>query len=546
MSAGLDLRLTAVHAVGKLRRSVRRRRSEITLTILGTMRALMPGLLVVLLAAAAPAHAAPDPAARCEALARSDFSATQDAPFAVTAATVVADSGNAAFCKVAGYVAPEVSFEMRLPLAAWNHGFALVGSGGWANYKFVFLCKVPLERNYACIAGDAGHAHAQGLWMQANAQARIDWGYLATHKLALAGKALARAFYGDSPRLSLMLGCSTGGYQSLVEAQRFPWDFAGVIAIAPDIDEGDLSMRTAWAARNLLDSGGQPLFSPADLRTLHEAALAACDLADGVRDGIIGDPLACRFDPRVTACRSGSSANCLTPAKIAAAARIYAGPTTSAGVPISTAGPFPGSELMWPGILEDVRFAHDFFRFALAESPRDGFPETAFDFDSDYKRLGLGGTFISSNPDLRRFARAGGKLLIVQGTNDTTEQAHAAIDYYEMVERVAGGPQAALGYARLFLVPGMNHCSGGDGAFAVDWFGAMERWAGQGRAPDMLVAAHVPAWIDNEVAIGAGLTAPAAGQAVTFTRPLYPYPLHAQYSGHGDVNVAASFRAAGG
>ena len=198
----------------------------------------------------------------------------------------------------------------------------------------------------------------------------------------------------------------------------------------------------------------------------------------------------------------------------------------------------------WPDILEDVKFADNYFRFALAESPLDGFPADKFDYDEDYKRLGLGGTFVDSNPDLRKFAQAGGKLIIVQGGNDVTEQAHAAIDYYQMVERVMGGAGPTQAFARLFVVPGMNHCSGGDGAFAIDHLAAIQAWVG-GTAPAALIGAHVPAWEDLNVAVREGLTAPPPGTTVTFTRPAYPYPLHAEYSGHGDVNDAGSFVAKG-
>ena len=485
-----------------------------------------------------------DTSSTCSRLPTIDFTKTQDAPFLVTSASVTAQDGQAAYCRVTGYVMPEITFELRLPIANWNHKFILFGSGGWASNKVTARCRAPVERGYACIVGDAGHQTNGGLWMQAAAQTKIDWGYRATHVTALAGKALTRAFYGDAPRLSLMMGCSTGGYQALVEAQRFPWDFAGIVAIAPDIDESDLSMRTTWAARQLVGADGRPIFATHDLEILHQAALRACDMLDGVRDGIIGVPQACRFDPRKVLCSNGrNSADCLSERQVAAATRIYQGPRTSSGAPLSTAGPFPGSEMEWPNILEDVKFADNYFRFALADLPHDGFPASRFDFDQDYKRLGLGGEFISSNPDLRRFRNAGGKLLMVQGGNDVTEQAHAELDYYEMVERVSGGHQATQTYTRLFLVPGMNHCSGGDGAFVIDYLTAIDRWAGEGQAPERLVAAHVPEWVNGEGAVGyeGGMEPLGPDTHVTFTRPVYPYPLYAKYSGHGDVNDAANF-----
>lgn len=479
---------------------------------------------------------------QCRALTKIDFSRTQDAPFTLTDASVVRQNASRPFCELDGYVIPEISFKMRLPILDWNGRLIQLGSGGWASRKFTFLCEDPLSRGYACIMGDGGHQYNGGLWMQSSPQTKIDWGYRATHVVALAGKVLIQAFYLRAPTMSLMLGVSTGGYQGLVEAQRFPWDFNGIVAIAPDINEGDLSMRTAWIAHHLVDSDGHPIFTETDLELLHAGALKACDLSDGVRDGIIGDPMACSFDTRTVECKNGQATECLSRRQVDAAIAIYGGPTTSAGVPISTGGPLPGSEMEWPDALEDVSFAENFFRFALTESSLDGFPASKLNYDEDYKRLGLAGTFISSNPDLRKFKQAGGKLLIVQGGNDVTEQARSEIDYYQMVERAMGGAESTRTFARLFLVPGMNHGSGGDGAFAIDYLSAMEHWVVEDTAPDVLIGAHVQDWVNGSAGIRAGLTAPKAGMKVTFTRPIYPYPLHAVYSGHGDTSDFHSFR----
>ena len=507
---------------------------------------LLLAMLAFLLGAflALPAVAQDTSDQQCRALTKRDFSRTQDAPFTLTGASVMTQNVSRPFCELDGYIIPEISFKMRLPIVGWNGRFILLGSGGWANRKFDFLCDDPLSRGYACIMGDGGHQYNDGLWMQSNPQTKIDWGYRATHVVALAGKALVQAFYLKPPVMSLMLGVSTGGYQGLVEAQRFPWDFSGIIAIAPDIDEGDLSMRTAWIANHLLDENGGPLFTKSDLQILHAGALKACDDSDNIRDGIIGDPIACKFDPRTVECGSHRSTNCLAKPQVDAAMAIYGGPTTSAGVSISTGGPLPGSEMEWPDALEDVSFAENFFRFALTESPLDGFSARKFNYDEDYKRLGLAGTFLSSDPDLRRFRQAGGKLLIVQGGNDVTEQARSEIDYFEMVERVMGGAEETRGFVRLFLVPGMNHGSGGDGAFAIDYLSAMERWVADQAAPDVLVGAHVPEWANGSAGLRAGLTAPRAGMQVTFRRPIYPYPLHAVYNGHGDAKDYRSFHPA--
>jgi len=221
---------------------------------------LLLAVLVFLLGAflGVPAAAQDTSDQQCRALTKRDFSRTQDAPFTLTGASVMTQNVSRPFCELDGYIIPEISFKMRLPIVGWNGRFILLGSGGWANRKFDFLCDDPLSRGYACIMGDGGHHYNDGLWMQSNPQTKIDWGYRATHVVALAGKTLVQAFYLKPPVMSIMLGVSTGGYQGLVEAQRFPWDFNGIIAIAPDIDEADLSMRTAWIAKHLLDENGEP------------------------------------------------------------------------------------------------------------------------------------------------------------------------------------------------------------------------------------------------------------------------------------------------
>lgn len=496
--------------------------------------------------------------ARCKALQRADFTAIQDAPTQITDAELVdATTGDPAYCRVQGFVEPQVGFELRLPVETWNGKFMEVGDGGWGGNMFLFLCDGPIRRGYACLASDMGHkgAPSQALWARDNWQAQADFGYRATHVAALAGKSIVRSYYAQPASRSMMLGCSTGGYQGMVEAQRFPWDFDGIVAIAPDIeDEADLGMRVLWHMRNFLDDKGEPAFNSEQLQLLHTAALKQCDLSDGIKDGIIGDPVGCRFDPSVVACKAAQSSNCLNPRQVEAAKKIYAGPTTSAGEPISTRGVFPGSELGWAD--HAGAWATELFKYALySPTPGANWNIRDFDFDKDYKRLGLGALYTDSNPDLRKFKAAGGKLIVVQGGNDTQEMPGAILDYYATVQKTMGGRAATADFFRLFVVPAMKHCTGGDGAFAVDYLSYLETWVERGKAPDMMIGAHV------ESSYLLGLAAPGASDAeriwwtafsvlkfpldsavpVSFTRPIYPYPLIAKYKGSGNTNAAANF-----
>jgi hypothetical protein len=499
-------------------------------------------------------------AASCKAVRSADFTRIQDASTQITDATVVdARAKDPGYCRVQGYIAPQVGFEIRLPLAHWNGRLLEVGDGGWGGEMYLFLCDGPLRKGYACIASDMGHKAATGLalWAQNNLQAQVDFGYRATHVTALAGKAIVRSFYARAASKSMMLGCSTGGYQGMVEAQRFPWDFDGIVAIAPDMhSEADLSMRIVWKLRNLADKDGKPMLSSPALALVHKAALAACDLTDGLKDGIVGDPVGCKFDPSVLTCTSRRKSECLSPQQVAAVKRIYAGPMTSKGVSISTRGVFPGSELDWTVNEGSSAEVEEFFKYALfVPSPGPDWKITDFDFDHDYQRLGSGVPYTDNNPDLRKFKASGGKLIVAQGGNDTSEIPGAIFDYYETVERTMGGHAATEDFFRLFVVPGMKHCSAGDGAFAVDYLSYLEAWVEQGRAPDKMIGAHVDtAYLlehseDNGESAKDRVWLAAFKLAlpldpdipVTFTRPLYPYPLFARYKGAGDPNDAGSF-----
>jgi hypothetical protein len=526
------------------------------------MRALH--LLITCLAlglAAGIAHAeTPAGTNACQALLSQDFSGVQDAALQLTEARIVAaQSKTPAYCRVTGYVWPQVGIEIHLPVSTWNGKFMEVGDGGYGGNMYLFLCEGPVRRGYACIASDMGHKGATnlGLWGENNLQAQADWGFRATHVTALAGRALVRAFYGKPPSRSYMYGCSTGGYQGLVESQRFPWDFDGIVAIAPDADsEADISMRQVWKFRQLLDGEGKPLFTATDLELLHQSALEACDMDDGVRDGVISNPFGCRFDPGVLACKAGQSSGCLSSAQIAAARNIYAGPHTTAGLPISTRGVFPGSEMDWATAADGSAEVSQFFKYLLYRPAAGGsWRIQDFDFDHDYQRLGLGAMYTDSNPDLRRFKAAGAKLLVAQGGYDGLEIPGAIFDYYETVERTMGSRADTMDFFRLFLVPGMRHCSAGDGAFAVDYLTYLEAWVEQARAPEVMIGAHVDTdYLLTQSTEEEGsprdrvwwaafrLTYPLDAEVpVTFTRPFYPYPAYAKYTGRGSPSDARNF-----
>jgi Tannase and feruloyl esterase len=506
---------------------------------------------------------------RCATLRTADFSMLQDAPTQIAETALVAAVGkDPAYCRVRGYIAPQVGFELRLP-SNWNHKFIEIGCGGdCGTLEWALWC--PLPRGYACIVTDMGHKGGSGLWAHDNLQAEIDFGYRATHVTALAGKAIVASFYGEPASKSMLMGCSTGGYQGMVEAQRFPWDFNGIIAIAPDMGgQADLGMRSAWHIRNIFGEDGNAVLSVAQLQLLHQAALAKCDMTDGVRDGIVGDPSGCHFDPGVLACKAGQTASCLNPQQITAVRNIYSGPMSSKGEHVSTRGAFPGSELNWSEAsgTYDQNWATIFFRNMFTfGSTGQSWKIADFDFDRDYERLGLADIYSDNNPDLRKFKASGGKLIVAQGGNDSAEIPGALFDYYETVKRTMSDSGDTRSFFRLFTVPGMNHCTGGDGAFAVDYLSYLETWVERGQPPEKMIGAHVESayliqsaqqsnpdvpptsltpemWTERGAFLLRFPLDPAA--PVAFTRPLYPYPLHAMYTGRGDPKDAANFTAVG-
>lgn len=501
-------------------------------------------------------------AAQCRALEGADFASVQDAPTQVTEAKVVEASDNLpTYCRVKGYVTPNVGIEMRLPMTSWNGKFLEVGCGGYCGMSSADDCDDAVRRGYACIASDMGHQGkgVDGVWAYNNLQAQVDYGFRATHVAALAGKAITGRFYSNAPARSYYTGCSTGGRQGLVEAQRFPWDFDGIVAGAPAINLSATVLNILWGSIAIEDKDGKPLLSESDVQLIHNAALAQCDMDDGVNDGVISNPRACKFDPATLICKSGATRDCLSKEQADAVKKIYSGPTTSSGKKILTDGAMVGSELTFPTYHEfGGSFSQDFFRYlAFMPDPGPSWQRRHFDFDRDYKRLGMvealyGGT----DPDLRRFKAAGGKLILYHGWADSGGGGIAplkTVDYYETVEKTMGGRAATRDFLRFFMIPGMGHCAGGAGANDFDYLSYLESWVEKGRAPDVMIGGHldierfIKAYMSTENEADREKIVADMNRFMrdrsnsTFTRPVYVYPAYAKYNGAGDPNRAENF-----
>ena len=367
-------------------------------------------------------HAASGPpvsgvAAKCAALAGARFAGVPDAPTSVVKAEVLAaNDARPAVCSIEGYVSPSDRFGLWMPIAGWNGKYLVSGCGGMCGIVDMnFACPGHVRDGYACLQTDMGHTSTlrDATWALNNLQGVVDFAYRSTHVTTLAGKAIIAAFYNREIEESYFMGCSTGGRQGLVEAERFPFDFNGVIVIAPVIDETGSAIQLMSAATVNEGPGGKPILPVSKLPMLHDAVLRACDMDDGLKDGVVGDPMSCRFDAASLRCAGVDGPTCLTDEQIAVVRTIYDGPRNTRGEPIYNGGGFlRGSELAWKGdFLAEVSgpgkitdFMIDMFRYmAFMPSAGPNWTIADFDLDRDYKRLGLmESLFSAGNPDLRR------------------------------------------------------------------------------------------------------------------------------------------------
>jgi feruloyl esterase len=466
-----------------------------------TSRSFAIGMAVLLFSTAIPVHAMD-----CAALMRESFSSLPDAPTTISSAqSVPATADLLAHCEVRGFVAPQVRFEVRLP-DNWNGKFLHQGCGGLCGEVQPATCDDVLARNYAVAVTDMGHQGApwQSAWAFNNLPAEVDFAYRATHVVTVAAKAIIARYYGRPATRAYFRGCSTGGRQGLVEAQRFPADFDGIIAGAPVLDEtGVAALHLMWSGQANLDPQGRPLLEPAHVELLHSAVLEACDGRDGRRDGIIDDPRQCAFDPAALACPGDvAAAGCLTTAQQSAVRRIYDGARNSRGESLFAGGMSRGSEYEWvpnfvgrngPAAFAPGGPLRELYQYLIfMPDPGPNAPVTTFDFDVDPPRLALVETlYTAQNPDLTAFRARGGKLILYQGWDDAEIPPALVTRYFARVQQTMGGAAQTREFARLFMLPGVAHCRRGPGADTADWLTYLERWVEQSKAPDAVDTFHL-------------------------------------------------------
>ena len=442
-----------------------------------------------------------------------------------------------ALCRVAGTVSPAIKFEVWLPEeGAWNGRFQAVGGGGLAGIISYPAMAEAVRAGYASASTDTGHEASDSTWL-ADRQRQIDYGYRAIHEMTVKAKSIIGARYGAAPEYSYFNGCSTGGRQGLMEAQRYPEDYDGIVSGAPVFDFTHLHIGQLWTAHATLKVPGAVL-TREDLTLASNAVLAQCDAQDGVEDGILADPRTCDFDPNVLQCGSGSSDMCLAAPKVRALEMIYAGavnPRTGApiypGLEHGSEGPQPRNA-GWAMIMNgEGPFSIDTAIIGGMTFEDPEWDWRTFDFDADVAAVNgkLYGVLNAVNPDLRAFKARGGKLIVYHGWNDPGVMPQRTVDFHEQLVGFAAKATGADGqahtdeYLRLFMMPGMGHCRGGTGPDQADFMGAITAWVEQGQSPATITARKVE---DGDV---------------TMTRPLCPHPQVARYRGRGDPNDARNF-----
>lgn len=454
------------------------------------------------------------------ALSEADITLAADAP---------ADGDLPAFCQVQGTIWPETRFELRLPAEGWNGKFYMAGCGGFCGQVpadapgFINAINYALKRDYAVATMNGGHwgtGSTDARWALSNPVAEADWAWRAVAETTAAAKAVTRGYYGEDPDYSYFQGCSTGGRMANMAALRQPEDFDGIISGAPALDyPGLVGTAFAWIAQANTDDEGRAIVGPGDAATVADAVRAACDADDGVEDGLISDPAACQVD---------FAAADLSPEKIAVLEKWYSEPVNSEGRPLYPAAVPKGSEPFWPlwltglpgggGALVPNAFGPNFLAFmAFPEDPAPGYSPLDFDFDADPARMApLAALYNSDDPDLSAFRDAGGKLLMYHGLADAIVFPGKTLDYWERMTAATGED-----FARLFMIPGMDHCGIQGTGPGIDQSGfdplsALEAWVERGEAPDRLA------------------TTKTADGEPQWSRPVCAHPARASFSGDGD------------
>ena len=432
-----------------------------------------------------------------------------------------------AFCRITATLKPSsdsnIKIEVWMPASNWNGKFEAVGNGGWNGNIDSNALATGLRRGYATAATDTGHEGGGGPWMQSQ-EKLVDFGYRAIHEMTVKAKALIKAYYNNEAKLSYWNGCSAGGRQGLKASQKYPNDFDGIVAGAPALNSTGRAAFSVWIAQNMHKEEASYI-PPAKYGPIHDAVLQACDAIDGVKDRVIENPRQCKFDPKVLQCSAGDSANCLTSPQVLSAQTMYKPVVNSKTQKSIFPGLEPGSEMGWAtfGGPQAFGIGTQMYQFMVFKDPNWDYKKLNFDSDMATVDKIENGVINAMDPNLKPFFAHGGKMIQYHGWADQQIPSGSSVEYYQSVLDTMGGIGKVKENYRLFMVPGMGHCGGGDGPSTFDMLAALEQWVEKGKAPDAIPAAHL-----------------TNGQPDR-TRILCPYPQVATYKGSGSTDDAANF-----
>jgi hypothetical protein len=456
-----------------------------------------------------------------------------------------------AFCRVVAVAKPtsdsEIRIELWMPASGWNGKLQGLGNGGFAGQIDYMQLGAAVGKGYAATATDTGHSGSpiDATWALGHPEKVVDFGHRGIHEMTRVAKELVRAFYGKDAQHSYFAGCSDGGREALMEAQRYPADYDGILAGAPaNYWTALLSMAATDTQALTLDQAS--FIPPTKISTIAAAVNSACDQLDGVLDGILNDPRQCHFDPATIQCKSGEDSDkCLTAPQAAALKKIYAGPRDAHGREIFP-GFLPGAEdgpggwglwITGPELHKSLMafFEMGYFSNMVYENP--GWDDKTFNIDFGLKSADekTASALNATDPDLKAFRARGGKLIIYHGWNDPAIPARNTVNYYQSVVAKMGLNDVDS-FMRLYMVPGMQHCDDGPGA---DSFGQVGRLSFDD--PQHSVSAALVQWVEKSAAPSRIIASKYAGDHATMTRPLCPYPPSAKYKGTGDTNDAGNF-----
>jgi feruloyl esterase len=466
-----------------------------------------------------------------------------------------------AFCRVTADGQPsadsDIKIEVWMPASGWNGKFHGQGNGGFAGYIDYPAIALAVSHGYASAGTDTGHSSSGGTpdasWALRHPQKVVDYGYRAIHQMTEIAKTMVTAFYGSKPHYSYFGSCSNGGRQALMEAQRFPEDYDGILAGAPANFWTHLLANGLWDTQATMNDPAS--YIPASkIPAIAAAVNAACDAQDGVSDGILNDPRKCHFDPEALLCKNGDSDKCLTRPQTIALRKLYEGARDSTGQIYP--GFLPGAEDGEQGWLSWITgasrghslifsFTNGFFANMVYDSPNWDYKTADVSEANKAADKKQAGNLNATNPNLEPFQSRGGKLILYHGWNDPAISSLNTINYYDEVVRQMGERNTGS-FVRLYMVPGMQHCGGGPGASS---FGQSEAGLMASQDPGHNIYLALETWVEKGTAPDRIIATKYAGQGpsveVKMTRPLCPYPEEAEYKGSGDSNTADNFACVG-